>query len=155
MAKILTHRDQDEWPPLSRLFLKALSWMKMHNFIVLISLPLSLILCLILLLTCSNPDSNAHGAHMGPIWGRQTQVGPMLAPWTLLSGKFSSAVLFLPPSLPQSLSLSLSLNSCIYIYKLILLEWYVFASIYKYLKILYRILYMDIYVISHSMMDCG
>ena len=59
------------------------------------------------------PDSKVHGANMGPIWGRQdpggphagpmnfakvhgatwgpsgadrTQVGPMLAPWTLLSG---------------------------------------------------------------------
>ena len=27
---------------------------------------------------------------MGPIWGRQTQVGPMLAPWTLLSGYYGS-----------------------------------------------------------------
>ena len=33
----------------------------------------------------TNPDSKVHGANMGPIWGRQ--VGPMLAPWTLLSGK--------------------------------------------------------------------
>ena len=32
------------------------------------------------------PDSNVHRANMGPIWGRQAQVGPMLAPWTLLSG---------------------------------------------------------------------
>ena len=32
------------------------------------------------------PDSKVHGANMGPIWGRRTQVGPMLAPWTLLSG---------------------------------------------------------------------
>ena len=29
------------------------------------------------------PDSKVHGANMGPIWG--WQVGPMLAPWTLLS----------------------------------------------------------------------
>ena len=32
-----------------------------------------------------NRDSKVHGANMGPIWGRQ--MGPMLAPWTLLSGK--------------------------------------------------------------------
>ena len=32
------------------------------------------------------PDSKVHGANMGPIWGHRTQVGPMLAPWTLLSG---------------------------------------------------------------------
>ena len=31
------------------------------------------------------PDSNVHGANMGPIWDRQAQVGPMLAPWTMLS----------------------------------------------------------------------
>ena len=34
-------------------------------------------------------DSQVHGANMGPIWGRQDpagpHVGPMLAPWTLLS----------------------------------------------------------------------
>ena len=33
-----------------------------------------------------NPDSKVHGANMGPIWGRQDLGGPMLAPWTLLSG---------------------------------------------------------------------
>ena len=27
-----------------------------------------------------------HGDNMGPIWGRQDQGGPMLSPWTLLSG---------------------------------------------------------------------
>ena len=34
------------------------------------------------------PDSKVHGAYMGPTWGRQdpTQLGPMLAPWALLSG---------------------------------------------------------------------
>ena len=32
------------------------------------------------------PDSNVHGANMGPIWGRQDPGGPMLAPWNLLSG---------------------------------------------------------------------
>ena len=31
-------------------------------------------------------DSKVHGANMGPIWGRQDPGGPMLAPWTLLSG---------------------------------------------------------------------
>ena len=32
------------------------------------------------------PDSKVHGANMGPIWGGQDPGGPMLAPWTLLSG---------------------------------------------------------------------
>ena len=32
-------------------------------------------------------DSKVHGANMGPIWGRQDQVGPILAQWTLLSGR--------------------------------------------------------------------
>ena len=32
------------------------------------------------------PDSKVHGANMGPIWADRAQVGPMLAPWTLLSG---------------------------------------------------------------------
>ena len=32
------------------------------------------------------PDSKVHGANMGLIWADRTQVGPMLAPWTLLSG---------------------------------------------------------------------
>ena len=31
------------------------------------------------------PDSKVHVAYMGPIWGRQDQGVPMLAPWTLLS----------------------------------------------------------------------
>ena len=31
-------------------------------------------------------DSKVHGANMEPIWGRQEPGGPMLAPWTLLSG---------------------------------------------------------------------
>ena len=35
-------------------------------------------------------DSKFHGANMGPTWGppgsRRPQMGPMLAPWTLLSG---------------------------------------------------------------------
>ena len=29
------------------------------------------------------PDSKIHGAYMGPTW---TQMGPMLSPWTLLTG---------------------------------------------------------------------
>ena len=32
------------------------------------------------------PDSKVQGSNMGPIWGRQDPGGPMLAPWTLLSG---------------------------------------------------------------------
>ena len=36
---------------------------------------------------CVNiPGSKVHGANMGPTWGRQDSGGPMLAPWTLLSG---------------------------------------------------------------------
>ena len=38
------------------------------------------------LYTDRTPDSKFHGAIMGPIWGRQDPGGPMLAPWTLLSG---------------------------------------------------------------------
>ena len=36
--------------------------------------------------TIDLPDSKVHGANMGPIWAHRSQVGPMLAPWTLLSG---------------------------------------------------------------------
>ena len=54
----------------------------------------------------SSPDSKVHGANMGPIWGRQSQVGPMLAPWTLLSGRFplrkASNMLMPPLVLPCS-----------------------------------------------------
>ena len=32
------------------------------------------------------PDNKVHGTNMGPIWGRQDPGGPMLVPWTLLSG---------------------------------------------------------------------
>ena len=35
------------------------------------------------------PDSNVHGTNMWPIWADRTQVGSMLAPWTLLSGVWS------------------------------------------------------------------
>ena len=33
-----------------------------------------------------NPYSKIHGANMGPSGADRTQVDPMLAPWTLLSG---------------------------------------------------------------------
>ena len=36
---------------------------------------------------CIELDSKVHVANMGPIWGLQDPCGPMLAPWTLLSGK--------------------------------------------------------------------
>ena len=37
------------------------------------------------------PDSKVHGANMGPSGAVGTQVGPMLAPWTSLSGaRFAS-----------------------------------------------------------------
>ena len=32
------------------------------------------------------PDSNFHGANMGSTWADKTHVGPMWAPWKLLSG---------------------------------------------------------------------
>ena len=35
------------------------------------------------------PDTKVHGAHMGPPESCRLQVGPMLAPWTLLSGILS------------------------------------------------------------------
>ena len=34
-----------------------------------------------------DPDNKVHGANMGHIWADRTQVGPMLTPWTLLSGE--------------------------------------------------------------------
>ena len=37
-----------------------------------------------------DPDSKVHGANMGPYGADRTQVGPMLAPWTLPSGDFFS-----------------------------------------------------------------
>ena len=42
-----------------------------------------------------NPDSKVHGANMGPTWvigSCRPQTGPMLAPWTLLSGKLTIRV---------------------------------------------------------------
>ena len=35
----------------------------------------------------TSPDGKVHGAYMGPTWGRQDPGGPMLAPWSLLSGR--------------------------------------------------------------------
>ena len=35
----------------------------------------------------NNPDSKVHGANKGPSGSDRTQFGPILAPWTLLSGK--------------------------------------------------------------------
>ena len=32
------------------------------------------------------PDNKVHRANTGPTWGRQDPGGPILAPWTLLSG---------------------------------------------------------------------
>ena len=32
------------------------------------------------------PDNKAHGANMGPTWVLSAQLGPMFAPWILLSG---------------------------------------------------------------------
>ena len=38
------------------------------------------------------PDSKVHGANMGPPQADRTQVGPMMAPWNLLSG-YGSCIL--------------------------------------------------------------
>ena len=40
----------------------------------------------------SHPDSKVHGANMGPTWVLRSQIGPMLAPWTLLSGHSMSSL---------------------------------------------------------------
>ena len=52
-----------------------------------------------LLYTQSVPDSEVHGANMGPTWGPpgayRTQVGPMLGPWTLQSGVCSQKLYLL------------------------------------------------------------
>ena len=45
-------------------------------------------LCSTVLKNRSLPDSKVHGANMGRSGAERTQVGPMLAPWTLLSGYF-------------------------------------------------------------------
>ena len=39
----------------------------------------------------TNPDSKVHGANMGPPGSCRPQMGPILAPWTLLSGKCSTS----------------------------------------------------------------
>ena len=39
-----------------------------------------------LLVQCRSPDSKVHGPTWGPSGADRTQVSPMLAPWTLLSG---------------------------------------------------------------------
>ena len=46
----------------------------------------------------TDPNTKFHGANMGPICGDKTQVGPMLAPWTLLSGDAKSVVRYIHPS---------------------------------------------------------
>ena len=47
-----------------------------------------------------DPDSKVHGANMGPTWGPpgscRPQVGPLLAPWTLLSGELIDPTSTLP-----------------------------------------------------------
>ena len=37
------------------------------------------------------PDNKFYGANMGPTWALSAPDGPMLAPWTLLSGLRSTA----------------------------------------------------------------
>ena len=40
-----------------------------------------------ILIPGANQESKVHGANMGPSGSCWPQMGPMLAPWTLLSGK--------------------------------------------------------------------
>ena len=42
----------------------------------------------------THPDSKVHGPTWGPSGADRTQVGPMLAPWTLLSGQCKPCVYF-------------------------------------------------------------
>ena len=42
--------------------------------------------CQISMARDGDPDSRVHWANMGPTWVLPAQMGPMLAPWTLLSG---------------------------------------------------------------------
>ena len=39
------------------------------------------------------PDNKVHGVNSGPTWVLSAQVGPILAPWTLLSGMLSTECL--------------------------------------------------------------
>ena len=41
------------------------------------------------------PDSNVHGANMGPPGSCRPQMGPMLAPWTLLSGVVTHGIAYI------------------------------------------------------------
>ena len=40
--------------------------------------------------TILTPVRKVHGANMGPTWVLSAQIGPILAPWTLLSGPWDS-----------------------------------------------------------------
>ena len=54
------------------------------------------------------PDSKVHGANMGPSGDDRTQMGPMLAPWTLLSGLIhvkSYISLYIKPEKPLTYEL--------------------------------------------------
>ena len=68
-------------PPPSALFIRAL---------LLLLLTRTMPVITIVQHACTfraNPDSKVHGANMGPTRVLSAQMGPMLAPWTLLSGK--------------------------------------------------------------------
>ena len=52
----------------------------------------TMLTCYPWLLNLMVPDSKVHVAHMGPTWVLSPQVGPMLAPWTLLSGVISEEI---------------------------------------------------------------
>ena len=45
-------------------------------------------------------DNKVHGANMGPTWVLSAPGGPMLSPWTLLSGMYISVALELTEDTP-------------------------------------------------------
>ena len=71
-----------------------------HSITVLIFLSFAKSLTTIMMLQF--PDSKVHGTNMGPTWVLPAQMGPMLAPWTLLSGThrgYQSSVTALSPKM--------------------------------------------------------
>ena len=81
----------------------VMSW-KPHQLSVLLVLIRLMIIAFRSYIKCIlhiSPDSKVPGVSMGPSGADRTQVGPMLAPWTLLSG---SLIRYILPSMCLSLS---------------------------------------------------
>ena len=57
---------------------------------------------------CRYPDSNVHGASMGPTWALSAPDGPHIGPWTLLSGYVTDADVYMAIDLSN---LNLNLES--------------------------------------------